>query len=136
MPELFCHPVTVGEDDIDAQGHANNVVYLRWAQEAAVAHSDAIGWTAECYRDAGVTWVVRTHQIRYRSPAGLGDELVVRTWVENMRAATSLRRYEILRKADGLLLADAGTDWVLVGVNSGAPSRIPPEIRRAFLERG
>ena len=32
------HSVTVASDDIDANRHANNIAYLRWVQDAAVAH--------------------------------------------------------------------------------------------------
>ena len=34
-------PILVAPTDIDGQGHVNNVVYLRWMQEAAEAHWDA-----------------------------------------------------------------------------------------------
>ena len=34
----FSLPIAVQSTDIDALGHVNNVVYLRWMQEAAEAH--------------------------------------------------------------------------------------------------
>jgi len=34
----FDLPITVGEGDIDSLGHVNNVVYVRWVQDVAVAH--------------------------------------------------------------------------------------------------
>ncbi len=44
MPAIYEHPHTVGSDEIDPQGHANNVAYVQWLQSAAVAHSAAQGW--------------------------------------------------------------------------------------------
>jgi acyl-CoA thioester hydrolase len=35
---FFEYKIKVFPADIDTMGHANNVVYLRWVQEAAAAH--------------------------------------------------------------------------------------------------
>ena len=37
-PIVFEHKFVVSPSDIDQLGHVNNVVYLRYAQDAAVAH--------------------------------------------------------------------------------------------------
>src|SRR4051794_25177130 len=34
----FAHSFLVERSDIDEQGHVNNVTYLRWIQDVAVAH--------------------------------------------------------------------------------------------------
>jgi acyl-CoA thioester hydrolase len=130
MPAIFEHAVRVEAGDIDALGHANNLAYLRWALAAAAAHTATQGWPEERYIAEGRGWVVRSHTIEYLKPAGPGDELVVRTWVADMKKATSLRRYEILRS--GTLLARAETDWAFVDFRTLAPTRIPPEVSGAF----
>jgi len=132
MPEIFEHFHTVGDDEIDALGHANNVVYLKWMQSAAVRHSAAQGWPAEAYRKLGSGWVVRSHQIEYRQPALEGDRIVIRTWVASMEMATSLRRYRIIRLEGDRLLAVAETRWVFINYSNRRPLRIPPEIAGAF----
>src|SRR5688500_20376886 len=70
--------ITVQPMDIDGQGHVNNVVYLRWMQEAAEAHWDAKA-TAEL--KTRVNWVVTRHEVDYKAPAFAGERLVARTWV-------------------------------------------------------
>ena len=132
MPAVFESAIVVTESDIDGQGHANNLVYLRWMQDAAVAHSDAQGWPGERYRELGVGWVVRSHAIEYLQPAYAGDDVVVRTWVADMKKATSLRRYQIVRRGDDALLAEAFTNWVFVNFRTGFPKRIPGEVSSAF----
>ncbi|MFN7778573.1 MAG: acyl-CoA thioesterase [Betaproteobacteria bacterium] len=49
MPRIFEYPVAVGPESIDILGHANNREYLRWMEEAAIAHSTARGWPMERY---------------------------------------------------------------------------------------
>ena len=131
MTARFSYPHVVSREDIDELGHAGNFHYVRWMQHAAVAHSTANGWPPERYNELGGGWVVRSHQITYLKPAFEGDELRIETWVENIRPATSLRRYEIRRK-DGALLARAETDWAFVNYTTQKPVRIPPIVASAF----
>jgi len=132
MTELFEYLHTVADDEIDEQGHANNVAYVAWMQAAAIAHSAALGWTAERYRQLGQGWVARSHTIEYLRPAVAGDEIVVQTHVADMKKVTSTRVYRIIRRADGELLARAETNWAFVNYATGKPTRIPAEIAHAF----
>ena len=132
MPAIYEHALTVRAEEIDAQGHVGNVHYVSWMQAAAVAHSSAQGWTPERYADAGAGWVVRSHLIEYLQPAFGGEQVVVRTWVADMKKATSLRKYRILRRSDGVLLARAETNWAFISQAAGGLSRIPPELAQCF----
>jgi acyl-CoA thioester hydrolase len=132
MPDIFEYPLTVGNDDIDELGHANNVAYVAWMQAAAIAHTAAQGWPGERYRQLGIGWVARSHRIDYLKPAFAGDELVVETWIATLKKATSMRRYRILRRSDRELLAKAETDWAFIDYATGKPKRIPVEIIGSF----
>jgi acyl-CoA thioester hydrolase len=135
MPAVFHFPHRVTADELDAViRHVNNLVYLKWMQEAAVAHSAVQGWPADRYRELGAGWVVRTHQIEYLQPAFAGDEIVVRTWVADLKKVTSLRRYQIVRTASEkeVVLAAAATDWAFIHFATHQLKRIPPEVASAF----
>lgn len=132
MPAIYRHFHTVRPEEIDEQGHASNVAFVQWMQDAAIAHSAAQGWPGERYRRERCAWVVRTHAIEYRAQAFAGDAIVVHTWVANFRKVTSLRKYRIEREGDGALLALAETDWAFLGTERGLPRRIPEELIAAF----
>jgi acyl-CoA thioester hydrolase len=127
----FTYTLTVGASAIDANGHANNVEFVRWMQEAAVAHADAAGCTAATVA-AGGAWVVRSHRIEYLRPAFAGDRLAVVTWVADFRRAFSLRKYEFVRPVDNSVLARGETDWVYVDAAAGRPRSIPGPIVAMF----
>ena len=131
--EIFEHLRTVTADEIDEQGRVSNVVYVSWMQDAAVAHSAALGWTAERYAQLGVGWVARSHYIEYLRPAMAGDEVIVQTHVADMKKVTSRRVYQIIRRADGERLAKAETHWAFVDYTTGKPTRIPPVVAEAYL---
>jgi acyl-CoA thioester hydrolase len=133
--EAFELAVTIQPADIDRQNHVNNTVYVRWIQEVATAH-----WEARAPADArdAIGWVVLRHEIDYKSPARLGDELLVRTWVGKATRATFERFVEIrrltsdLRSPTSVLLAQARTLWVPINPDTGRPTRVPPEVRARF----
>jgi len=133
MPAVFEFCLTVPEEAIDGQGHVNNLEYVRWMQEAAIAHSSAQGWTSERYRQLGAGWVVRSHKIEYLQAAFAGDPIVVYTWVADFRKVRSLRKYKIVRASDGTTLAKAETDWTFFAYENRVPRRVPAEVAAAFI---
>jgi acyl-CoA thioester hydrolase len=135
QPDAFFYPLTAERDDIDALGHVNNAVYVKWMERAAFAHSVAVGYDAAAYERLGTTFVVRRHEIDYLAPAFAGDRIVDVTWPCEMERFTALRRHQIVRLADGLTLARAVTTWIYLDTRSGRPRRIPPEMVAAFRPR-
>lgn len=133
MPAVFEYCLTVPTEAIDGQGHVNNLEYVRWMQDAAVAHSNAQGWPAARYRELGAGWVARSHWIEYLQPAFAGDSVVVYTWVADFRKIRSLRKYKMVRTADRTVLAVAETDWAFIGFEPRAPRRVPREVADAFI---
>jgi acyl-CoA thioester hydrolase len=128
----YVHELVVGEADIDELGHANNVVWLRWVNEAAIAHSRSVGLGPDAYFAMRVLWVVRRHEIEYLVPALAGEALEALTWVATLRGATSLRRTLIRRANDHRVLARAGTTWALVDSETGRPRRVSEEMMARY----
>ena len=126
----YTRSFTIPEDAIDENGHANNVAYVQWMQEIAVEHYESIGGIEAQGKDA--TWVIREHRIEYFLAAFAGEEIEIRTWVENVRRVRSLRKYEFVRKSDGNVLVKGETDWVFVDVKTGRPLPIPEEVSRVL----
>ena len=115
--------------DIDEQNHVNNTVYLRWVQDVATAHWKSL---ASVEAQNAIGWVVLRHEIDYKIPACLGDEIILRTWVGEASRLKFERFTEVRRKIDNQLLAQARTVWVPVDTRSGKPTRVPAEVRAQF----
>jgi acyl-CoA thioester hydrolase len=129
---MYRHSITVAESDVDELGHASNISYVRWLQDAAVAHSTAVGLGYARYIELRGVFVVRRHEIDYLRPALRGEVLEVRTHVASVMAAKSERRYEVVRVADEVVMARAVTTWGFVDTTTGRPTRIPDEVYDAF----
>jgi len=118
--EVFELPLWISAEDIDANNHVNNVVYVRWLQDAGTAH-----WNArfdEAVREAW-SWVCVRHEIDYRRPLTLGDAVAARTWVGQPQGAR-FSRFVLIEGPDGLC-AQGKSDWVLVDGKTMRPARIP-----------
>src|SRR4051812_5414182 len=98
-------------------------------QEIAVAHWSAVASPAA--QDT-VSWVVLRHEIDYKAPALSGDQVTLRTWVGKATRLTFERFTDVVRAADGQLLAKGRTLWCPVNPETGRPIRVPPEVRSQF----
>jgi acyl-CoA thioester hydrolase len=132
MAMHFSYAVTVSAEAIDANRHVNNVEFVRWMQDAAVAHASAVGCTAATAA-AGCTWVVRRHTVDYLRPVFVGDRVEVKTWIADYRRAFSTRHYEFSRAGESEPLARGETLWVYVDAATGRPKSIPAEMQGLFL---
>lgn len=115
--------------DIDENGHVNNVVYLRWAQDIGVAH-----WRSRAPADAQATWawIALRHEVDYRRallPYEIAD---ARTWVADAPEGPRFDRFIRIDGPDGQMCAQVRTTWVLIEQASGRPRRVPDWIPALF----
>jgi acyl-CoA thioester hydrolase len=127
--EPFELPISVQAADIDQLGHVNNIVYVRWIQDVAVAHWQSAASPAE---QANLLWVVVRHEIDYKHPAFLQDRIIARTWVGAASHYRFDRHTEILRATDRRCLVRARTIWCPIDARTGKPADVSPEIRARF----
>jgi len=130
---IFELPIAVLPEDIDGLGHVNNIVYLRWVQDAATAHWNA---AATDEQKTDYAWVVVRHEIDYLRPALLGDALMARTHVGAAAGAKFDRHVEIVRASDQQVLARARSVWVAIDARTGRPRRVGEELKARFHQEG
>jgi acyl-CoA thioester hydrolase len=117
---------------MDSFGHVNNVVYLRYLEQARV------DWMFVTAKEAGVAdfslgTVVARHEIDYRRPLVYRAEPVrVETWVTRIANASFTVAYEV--KDDDWVYAIASTVLVPYDLAVSRPRRITAG-ERGYLER-
>lgn len=130
MAAIFTMDITVGPESIDMLNHVNNREYLRWMEEAAIAHATSLGWTTEKYFKRREVWVVREHWIEYLRPTFLGDQLTMYTWVQNVVGSRSLRRYALVK--EGRVVCCGATEWAFIDMMTGRAKDVPADIAETF----
>lgn len=127
--QVFTRTFEPGPADIDANGHVNNVVYLGWAQDLAIAH-----WTrsAPAADQEVYAWVALRHEIDYRRALLPGETATGRTWVADTAEGPRFERFVRIDGPDGAMCAQVRTVWVLIEKASGRPKRVPPQMVALF----
>lgn len=120
----FSHAFRVTAEDIDVQGHVNNVAYVKWIQDVAVAHWFSV--TNEATRKK-YTWVVLRHEVDYKKQAFETEEIIVKTWVGEPTRISWERFTEITRDED--LIVKARSLWCLIDRETSKPTRITSELK-------
>jgi acyl-CoA thioester hydrolase len=130
--QKFMIQLQVQHCEMDALGHVNNAVYLKYLEQAAIAHSEFLGFSLERYRELGGVFVLRRMTIDYRRPAIAGDVLEIMTWVGEMRGSRAIRHYEIHKQGYEQLLVTAEALWIWVKAATMNPKAIPRDLLSAF----
>jgi acyl-CoA thioester hydrolase len=125
---VFRHPVAIEPADIDHMGHVNNAVYLKWVQEAVVDYWRSI---APPEAVAGHLWVALKHEITYRRPTFLHDNVVAEVIAENVDGA---RAYftTIVRRGEEVL-SEIKSSWCCLDAVTKRPARLARDIVGRFL---
>lgn len=131
--EVFRRIRSIEAPDLDDLAHVNNVVWIRFMVEVAVAHSCAVGLDKSAYEKVGGVWVVSRHEVDYLRPASLGERILEETWVSALRGPLCTRRYRFRRDGDGELLVQASTQWAFVDTRTHRPRRVPPAVAERFV---
>ena len=120
--QVFVRDFTPAPADIDDNGHVNNVVYLDWAQQLAIAH-----WRSKAPADAQGqwAWIALRHEIDYRRALLPGETARGRTWVSGTAEGPRFDRFVRIDAADGAMCAQSRTTWVLIEQATGRPRRVP-----------
>jgi acyl-CoA thioester hydrolase len=122
------HPIGIVADDIDFMGHVNNARYLTWVQDAVLAH-----WNSLAPPDAVAKylWVALKHEITYRKPAFLDDQVIASVVLEKVQGARSF--YETLIKRGEDVLAEVKSSWCCIDAETLRPARIAADIAAHFF---
>jgi acyl-CoA thioester hydrolase len=130
MPHPIAHSYSVAIEpgDIDFMGHVNNASYLKWVQAAVVSH-----WQKLAPAEALAThlWVALKHEITYRKPAFLADDVVATVLLEKVQGARAF--FETIIKRGEDVLAEVKSSWCCVDAETRRPARLASTIVERFF---
>ncbi|MDC0535002.1 acyl-CoA thioesterase [Francisellaceae bacterium] len=132
MPHVFEHSFPVKHEDIYFNGHVANDVYVRWMYESALQHSIYVGIDLDTYVEMNTMIVVRRNEVDYYYPAYEGDEIIVKTWVDELRRSSATRFFEIMLKNDRKLLVKAKSIYVSLNLTTHRPISMPQKLINEF----
>ncbi|WP_448663607.1 acyl-CoA thioesterase [Sphingomonas sp. CJ20] len=120
--------VDVAADDIDFMGHVNNASYLKWVQAAVISHWQHL---APVEAVAEHLWVALKHEITYRRPAFLNDDVVATVLLEKVQGARAF--YETVIRRGGDVLAEVKSSWCCIDAQTHRPARLAKDVIDKFF---
>jgi acyl-CoA thioester hydrolase len=117
--------------DIDFMGHVNNASYLKWVQEAVLDHWRAL---APAEIAAQHLWVALKHEITYRKPAFLEDDVIATVLLEKVHGARAF--YETVIRRGEEVLAEVKSSWCCIDASTKRPARIAQDVIEHFFPAG
>ncbi|MDI1294737.1 MAG: thioesterase family protein [bacterium] len=122
------YPVGIDPTDIDFMGHVNNASYLKWVQAAVLDHWRALAPTEAV---AQHLWVALKHEITYRKPTFLGDDVIATVLLEKVQGARAF--YETIIKRGEDVLAEVKSSWCCIDASTLRPARLARETNQRFF---
>lgn len=127
-PKMHTTEVKVRYAETDKMGIVYYANYLVWFE---VARTEYLLEEGLDYRDVEAEGlfmaVVESHCI-YKAPARYGEAVAIESWPSDVKNSSLKFNYRVLRKKDGVLLAEGYTTHVLIDKDV-KPRKIPEKIR-------
>lgn len=119
-------PLHTRYNDYDSKGHVNNAVYLTYFEIGRVHAWAAAGGTADA------PFILADARITYKSPAMLGDPLVLEVTTTEIRNKAWVWGYRVEDARDGRVVAEGATTQVMFDYEARRPIAIPDDVRAAL----
>ena len=121
-------PIPVMPADIDFMGHVNNASYLKWVQDAVIDH-----WRSIAPSDAVAQhlWVALKHEITYRRPTFLGDDVIATVLLEKFHGTRAF--YETVIRRGEEVLAEVKSSWCCIDAETLRPARLARDVIARFF---
>jgi acyl-CoA thioester hydrolase len=122
----FATDLAVRFSETDAQGIANNAVYLNWFEVARIAYLARFPGGYRGLIQQGVEALTIEAHVRYLAPCGFDDSLRIHTRVTGLRGARFRFEYLLERTSDPrATVADGWTAHACVDATTLRPTRMP-----------
>ena len=121
--------------DTDCAAVVHNLAYLRFIETARTLLAEQLGMGLVGMAETALYPVVLRTEIDYRKPARLGDKLVVHGRLDVVERMRFWVAFQIMRPADGALIAESRQSLAVIQMPQGKPVRLPEDwsIRFAHL---
>lgn len=123
----------VRPDDIDMFNHVHNSIYLDYVLAARYEQMELFyGMSMEQFLEMGYGWVVKTVQIDYKRPLGLGDLFSVETGIIEINKKGCRVTFEITNLNTKKTSTTGWFDFVMIDLKTGKGVEVSDEMVRLY----
>jgi YbgC/YbaW family acyl-CoA thioester hydrolase len=125
--------VAVRPDDIDLYQHVHSTRYLDYVLAARFDQMErCYKMPMQAFAARGLGWYMASATIHFRRPLGLGDRMMVRTWIESFTETGCRVGFQIDKLLNGKRVCDGHCDYTLVTLATGRATVLPEDVRASY----
>ena len=125
--------IRVAWRDMDANGHVNNAVFVRWFEDARIEYFHRCPALISGIQEHKQGPILRRQEIEYRTPVTYPDTVRVRISVTKLGDTSFEMACRIESERVAGEVATANGTAVMLDLTRGTPIPIPADVRRDFL---
>jgi acyl-CoA thioester hydrolase len=124
--------VKIYYEDTDCGGVVYYANYLKYFERARTDYLDRRGYSVSELMKQGTVFMVVRAEIEYKSPARLGETLVIETVLSEEGKASFRFAHVVKEKTSGRVVVEGSATLVATG-SDGKVKRLTPELKDALL---
>ncbi len=133
MFSIFETKINIRPDDIDLNNHVHYTKYLDYVLAARYEQMiKNYKMSINEFHDLGYYWVVSSTHIDYKRPLKLGDKIVIRTQISDIKGAQSRLNFWIVNMDNNKVAAEGYLIYTMILLKTGKPVRIPEFIIQRY----
>jgi len=121
--------IPVAWGDMDAYGHVNNIMYLRYFETARIALFEKAGIGVDV-RPEGVGPILAATECRFRVPVAYPDTVTAAAWIDDLTDDGFLMGYAVFSHAHDRVAAEGSGRIVAYDYAIGRKATLDSELRR------
>jgi len=126
---IFETEINIRPDDIDMNNHVHYSKYLDYLLTARYEQMQSCyKMSMEEFTERGYAWFASTANINFKAALKLADKAIVRTQINQIKAAQVDVNFWILRKQDEKIFCFGNVLYTLISTETGRPVRIPIDV--------
>ena len=119
--------------DMDAFGHVNNTVPIRWFESARIAYLERVG-LSEMMEAGGIGPILAAIHCNYRKQVEYPDTVHIGARVGRIGKSSFTMEHAAVSEAGQWICAEGESTIVVFDYNAQRPTRVPDSIRTAVEE--
>ncbi|MFN8471334.1 MAG: thioesterase family protein [Anaerolineae bacterium] len=127
-------PIRVRYAETDQMGIAHHTAYIVWFEAGRSDWMRQQGYSYADFEKAGYLLPLSEVGARFVLPALYDEEVIVQTWISELRSRKLQFSYQVVRPPESTLLV-TGFSTHIVTDKAGRVTTFPAEVRQ-FLEKG
>lgn len=127
------YPVIVEQDvvwsDMDANGHVNNAIYLRYMENSRVEFYNRIG-KYDIERETGITLVIKSLTCRFLAPLSFPGKISIGARVKELLEDRMVMEYVVVNRQTMTAAAKGDATIVAFSIANRTRASMPPALKK------